>query len=594
MDKTDRKLIIISSFVIFFIAVIVQVNTLANGFVYDDAKQILSNIWITDTKYLADIFTNDVWGFWPERDSSAYYRPLMHIINLAVYQTAGLEPWAYHLVNVLFHAGNSFLVFLLAMYLFRNKDQNYAFTISFAAALLFAVHPIHTESVAWIGGITDLSFSFFFLLSFYFYLRAKEKSNPSFSYLSASLFSFALSLLAKEPALVLPLVLILHDYSGQKTSRHRKFWIYIPYLVLAAGYLAVRSAIVGPIVGSLKENPAILTWLPDVFVLFSRYLWKLILPVNLNAYYSYSPAGSFIQSSVLTGIAIAFVFIAALFISFRRSRLIFTCLLLIGIPLLPALYIPAIGGTSFAERYLYLPSVGFVILFSWALFHLAYKFKSHAKSIPVIAGIIVFMLYTAGSFFRNQIWQSDYTLWKDTASKTPNSSIVRNNLGLAYFKRGEIDKAIQEFDEALKLKKGHAEAHNNLGAAYAMEGQSKKAEQHFLAALRLKPDYSDAHNNLGIFYGSQGKMDQAIMHFQQALRSRPNFADAHYNLGVTYLRIGSTDLALQQLQEALKIKPNAINTHVNIAKAYAQKGLINKSQEHMRIARKLAASSQNK
>jgi len=574
----NKRTMLYGASAIFLVAFGVFANTLPNGFVYDDAKQILSNIWITDLRYLPDIFTHDVWGFWPEHGASGYYRPMMHILNLALNQTFGLLPWAYHFMNVLFHSVNSVLVFLLTFDLFRKEGKTSAFSLALISGLMFASHPIHCEAVAWAGGIPDLSYTFFLLLSFYLYQRSTEKGSSSPLLLSVSLLSFVLALLSKEPALILPFILILYE-SSERKDHHLKLQRYIPYIVIAVAYLAVRFAIIGGIKTS-GEDSSVVSWLPDVFVLFATYLGKLLLPINLNVYYSYSSAGSFLAPSVLLGIVVTCIFITALIISFRKSRLVFTGLLFIAAPLLPALYIPAIGGTPFAERYLYLPSFGYVLLLSLVIYSITEQLRHHGFLLFVTAGIAIALFYSFGAIARNQVWENDFSLWYDTVQKSPASFIARNNLGRAYFTMRDVDSAIEQYQVALSLEPNHAEAHNNLGAAYATKNMTGEAEQHFLLALKLKPGYSDAHNNIGIFYGSQGQNDRAIYHFKSALKSRPDFGDAHHNLAVTYLAVGALDLAIKHFNSALEFEPDNVNTHLNLARAYEQKGLLIEARRH--------------
>jgi Tfp pilus assembly protein PilF len=577
---------VLSVLLVALVSIGIYANTLTNGFVYDDAKQILANPWITDARYLPDIMTHDVWGFWPERAASSYYRPLMHIVNMMVYQAAGFSPWAYHLVNVLFHAGNSVLVLLLATQLLASSGNASSRHTPLIAALLFATHPIHSEPVNWAGGMPDLSFSLFYLLSFYFYMRSTDRENAPLPLRCLSLLGFVLALVSKEPALTLPVILFAYDYSF-KTDRPRTILRrLVPYIAISAAYLAVRFMVLGGATASATDTP-FHQWIPNVFSIFSRYLGMLLLPIGLNAYHSFSPAESFFDRNVLVGLGVTIVFITALIISLRKSRVVFLSLMFIIIPLLPALYIPAISGTPFSERYLYLPSLGFVMLVALAISGVMGRTRHGNFAVPIV-GFLIVSLYSPVTIARNQVWKDDYHLWSDVVRKSPDIGIPHNSLGRAYFAMGEVDRAIEHYRIALRLNPDHAEAHNNLGAALATMNTLADAERHFLIALQLRPSYSDAHNNIGILYGRSGYTDKAIAHFLDALRHRPDFADAHHNLGATYMSTGLLDRAIEQFQEALALHPDAINTHLNLATAYERKGLADEARKHRAMAQRLA------
>jgi len=563
----NKRTMLYGASAIFLVAFGVFANTLPNGFVYDDAKQILSNIWITDLRYLPDIFTHDVWGFWPEHGASGYYRPMMHILNLALNQTFGLLPWAYHFMNVLFHSVNSVLVFLLTFDLFRKEGKTSAFSLALISGLLFASHPIHCEAVAWAGGIPDLSYTFFLLLSFYLYQRSTEKGSSSPLLLSVSLLSFVLALLSKEPALILPFILILYE-SSERKDHHLKLQRYIPYIVIAVAYLAVRFAIIGGIKTS-GEDSSVVSWLPDVFVLFATYLGKLLLPINLNVYYSYSSAGSFLAPSVLLGIVVTCIFITALIISFRKSRLVFTGLLFIAAPLLPALYIPAIGGTPFAERYLYLPSLGFALLASMLIVKLS-AVTSYGKIVVSALFLILFAFYSTETFSRNYAWKDELSFWTATVRESPDEPLPHYNLGAALERHGHLDEAIEEYQKAISLKPASV-AYKALGEVYYRKGYKNKAVLEYYKALELEPQSSEMHNEAGIILMETGNFDKAQEHFRKAVDLVPDNPKLRYNLAMALSKNEKIPEAIEQLKIAVKLDPSQAAFSSALKKLSAEK-----------------------
>lgn len=611
--------------IIILVSVAVYFNTLYNGFVYDDKFQILRNYWIKDMRHIPEIFSANVAGFY-KGYIAKYYRPLMYIIYMLIYSLFGLNPLGFHLVNILFHAGVSVVVFLLVSRLLRNSDVPDPLLLSFMSGLLFATHPIHGEAVAWAACLPELSFTFFYLLSFYLYLRISPGGEFKRTHLLWA-GAFLLSALSKETALTLPILFIAYDYtfrrSGDRFSDHLKR--YVPYLVIAGIYVFMRVHALGAFVPVTQHRElSLYQCVINVFPLFAQYLEKLILPINLNAFYVFHPIASiFEMKGILSLVTSAFVVVT--FFVLKKSKIVYFSLLFIAIPLLPVLYIPGVGENTFAERYLYLPSIGFVLLLvlllNWIRSHIPNAAFTLMATFLVLTGT-----YSAATVSRNSTWKDDLILWTDTAKKSPDSFAPHNNLGDALLAEGHIDEAIRQFEAALKLNPNYAEAYNNLGTAFYRKGLVDKAiEQYHTAlrlqpkladaynnlgvaydakglidqsieqcqiALRLQPDYADAHLNLGVEYGKKGLIEKAIEHFQVTVRLRPSDFDGHSNLGNAYGLLGLTDQAIEQFQIALMLQPSSANGHYNIAMAYMQKGLIDRAVEHLEIAARLDPAEQ--
>jgi hypothetical protein len=388
--------ILIVSFGVYF-------NALFNGFVYDDRQLILQNPWIKDVRYIPQLFFSHIWAF--EREGTGnYYRPIVHLIYMADYHIFGLKPWGYHLSRILLHVGSSLLVFLIASTIINRYMGGKTVCIPFAAALLFATHPVHTESVA--VATAETSFAFFFLLSFYLYVMADDAGR---GVPVASLVFFFLAALSKETALTLPVVMLAYEYSFKRdqfsplssNTVYRLLKKYLPYLVLAVIYLIIRTYAIGGF-SPIKVHPELGGWgyFINVFPLFAGYLGKLLLPVNLNAAYVFHPISSVFEWKALLSIAVTLGFIAAVYVSKNRNRVVFFSLIWVALPLLPALYIPALGVHTFAERYLYLPSVGFVILASIGISRigrLGIVSQRVAGLILFSAFFILIALYSAGT-----------------------------------------------------------------------------------------------------------------------------------------------------------------------------------------------------
>ncbi|MBI5598109.1 MAG: tetratricopeptide repeat protein [Deltaproteobacteria bacterium] len=560
----------------------VYLNSVSGAFVFDDNYQVLGNPWIKDVSRIPEIFTSDVWAF-KGVGVGNYYRPLMHLFYMLSYHVFGLKPWGFHLVNMLFHAGVSVLVFLVALRLFKDGEgvePGGSLIPAFVAAVFFAVHPIHTEAVAWIAGLPEVSFTFFYLLSFYLYTRAGGTGQWGFG---LSLVFFFMAALSKETALTLPLLIFAYDYSsGEKASLRSRLKRYIPYLLVAGVYFVLRTyAIKG--FAPLKSHSDLsgYEYFINIFPLFVRYLGKLVLPVNMNALYVFHPVSSILEWKGMFALIFTLAFAAFAYYMRKRSRLIFLSLLWIALPLLPVLYIPALGKNAFADRYLYLPSAGFTMLLSMGLCRLAASRRKAFLLVPVVA---VTGLYSAGTIKRNPVWKDGLALWGDVVRKSPDAYEAHENLGAAYHNLGLADEAVKEYLKALELNPYHALAHYDIGVVYGEHGLVDKAIEEYRISLRLNPYAANAHNNLGSAYYEKGLMDEAVKEYLKALELNPYHALAHYNIGVVYGEHGLVDKAIEEYRISSKLDPDYANAHNNLGRAYYEKGLVDEAVKEYRTA----------
>ena len=611
--------------ILLIISIGVYLNTLSNEFVYDDEAQVLRNPWIKDVKHIPEIFLTNVWAFMDKESPSNYYRPLMHIVYMIDYYIFGLKPWGFHLTNIIFHAGVTLLVFLIASILInqslnlnskfipnksgqnsKSKIQNPAFI----AALLFAAHPIHTEAVTWVGGIPELSFTLFYLLSFYLYINSNKRYTPLNPLLRGenknkrwgkgfilSLLFFFLAALCKETALTLPLLLFVYDYSlnknsvyGSRLTVHSIIKRYLLYLIVSIIYFILRTYALGGFAPLPKKHAHLSNYeyFINIFPLFIQYLEKLLLPINMNAFYVFHPISSIFEWKGIIALILTLGFVFLLYF-FRRHKVVFLCLLWIVIPLLPVLYIPALGENTFTDRYLYLPSVGFVVLVALAIERIS-QFNVLRQMVNyVIISILVILtgLYSTGTIKRNHIWKNSYTLWTDTVEKSPDSYIPHNHMGNAYYKKGEINKAFKHYQISLKLMPDSPEGHNNLGNVYSDVGRFDEAIKELMIALRLRPDYPEAHNNLGIVYAKQGRFDEAIKEYLITLKLKPDYPEVHLNLGNVYSALGKFDEAIKEYMIAIRLKPDHPDAHYNLALTYSKQERFDEAIKEYMIAIKL-------
>jgi protein O-mannosyl-transferase len=352
-------------------ALIVNVNTLFNNFVFDDTWQVLENSWITNIRYIPKIFCHEATHV-EQMATPNYYRPLMNIIYMTNYYVFnGLKPWGFHLVNVLFHIGVTILVFLIASNLFHdNRPTPFIpfISIPLMSALIFAVHPIHTEVVAWVACVPELSFAFFCLLSLNFHMRSLNNFDGGHIW---SLAFFGIAIFCKETTVTLLPLLALYDYMYRtgKLDLRRYVMRYAPYVTIVGIYLVLRfNALSGvvPMRRHLELNS--FEVILNITTLFSQYLEKLILPINLNAYYVFHPVHKISDPIFLFSLAIAVAFASLSYALFKKNKTAFLGLMIIIIPLLPVFFIWGLGENTFAERYLYFPQSD--LHSRWVLFSL--------------------------------------------------------------------------------------------------------------------------------------------------------------------------------------------------------------------------------
>lgn len=606
------------------VSCLVYFNALSNDFVYDDYPQIVDNLALRDLGNLPRVFVEDVWSFMGGGQSN-YYRPFMHVMYMLNYALFGLRPWGFHLVNILLHAGVSVLVFFTSCKLFAmSRLQTSGLLLSFVAALLFATHPIHTEAVTWIACLPELSFTLFSLWSLYAYMGAVQGeqivSRPQYS---QSLLFFVLATLCKETALTLPLLLVGYDYCNARNSYNPFRYVkrYIPFLTAAVLYLVMRSFVLRGFAPLKRHSDlSVYEYFINIFPLFARYLKKLILPLDLKVFYVFKPISSLLTPSGAVSLLLTLAFIFAAILAARKNRLVFFNLLIIAVPLLPVLYIPALGDNTFTERYLYLPSFGFVVLAALLIGWLIDRKPRVAKGL-LAAVLVVAAFYSVATVQRNVVWKNELSLWLDAVKKEPEGATPHNQLGAAYTELGDTEKAFAQFQIALRINPEYPDAHTNIGLLYYRMNQVDKAIEHFRKSLQLKPASPETHNNIGLAYASLGKLDQAVAAFQEslrfksiqpgvynnlgeayekmglldkaieqyrtALRLQANNAEAYNHLGIAFAKKGMVDEALGYFQEALRLDPRNTNFHNNIARAYMMKGLADKAEEHRKQAQSL-------
>jgi tetratricopeptide (TPR) repeat protein len=528
--------------------------------VYDDNTQVLNNPYIQSFRHLREIFTTTVWSYVGAQGVTNYYRPLMTFGYLLCYQFYGPLAYGFHLASILFHVASVGVLFLVTLRMYGDRR------VALVAAGLFALHPIHSESVAWVAAVTDLELTLFYLLTFGCYLRvARPAGGRSGPAQLAMVSSFVLTMLAKEQALTLPLLATIyeHFYRGdraettwlQKLARYALLWL------LAGAYLLFRMRFFGALAPVLQISD--LTWyqtLLSAVALVGQYVWKLIWPAHLCAFYVFRRSTTLLDPRVLAGLGallLAGVIFAALW---RRARTASFGLIWFLLTLAPVLNPRWMAANVFTERYLYLPSVGFCWLVAWGWVRLwdtaSVRRPVWRKALLGVLGLVA-VLYAVRVVTRNRDWRDDVVLYAKTLAVSPDSYHIRNNLGTVYWKQGQAEAAEREWREALKLAPRNAIILNNLGLAETKQKRYAEAVEYLRRAMRLKPSYTDPHLNLGAAYEEMGRRAEAELQLRAAVALAPLNVEARNRLGKLYFATGRLAKAEEQFRRSVESKPNA-------------------------------------
>src|SRR6266446_4370000 len=483
-------------------------SAIRGGFIWDDDAYVAQNPLLTAP--------HGLWQIWTTTKSPQYY-PLVFTSFWVEQRLWGLNPAGYHAVNVSLHAINAILVWL-----FRSRLEVPG---AWMIGAIFAVHPVHVESVAWITERKNVLSGLFYLLSIGCYLEYESKRR--WVWYAGALGLFILALLSKTVVATLPIALLLIRYlKGWRIGR-REVLELVPFLVIGAAMGLLTKWYEVHIVGAGTPDWH-LSMMERLLVAgraLAFYVMKLFWPVNLNFNYPrwqleiWDP----IQWSWVLGIGVV-----GLVFWWKRSawgRGPFVGLAFFSVTLAPALGFFDVYLMRFsfvADHFQYLASVGIIALIvgrvTWG-FDQWIRSDTHGKGLildwmkPVL-GSLVLVILAALTWKQGLIYRDLETLWQDTLNKNPNSWLAHNNLGVVYSRQGRLDEAIQEYLTALAIHPDDTEAHNNLGTAYFAQGRLEKAIQEYLTALKRQPDYVHAHYNLGNVYELKGLKNEARKEFE--------------------------------------------------------------------------------
>jgi len=590
--KTWRRAYIAGPFALAFITFF---NTLWNGFASDDSYQVLQNTLIRKLGNIPLAFSRSVWTFATDDivfSVDPFYRPMFNVLFAINYALFGTKAWGWHLVNVLLHSAVALLVFFVLLEL---TGKNW---LSLLAACLFAVHPAHVESVAWISGVTDPLMSVFVLISFWLYLRYKKTHRSSLLiWMSGSYF---LALLSKETAVALPVIIILYEFFLIPETRVRERVVsafrMTGILVLATLLeMFMRYEALGKLIGGTRVLP-LSVGIATIPIALVKYLILSIIPVG----YSYQHQTEFVWSLKSASFLIPFLGVTALIVALFviRSRFVSFAVIWFLVTLAPALY--AIRQfdpeNAVQERYLYLPSIGLCLILAVFLEWIIRKRIFGARTAMAAAGVSIALIivWVSVSIIQNRVWDSDISLFRNVVSRDPQRATAHAALARAYQGAARVREADQEARTALELDPSSSRAYvilaylANSGGKYATAvDYLQKAVEAASGQPRGKTDQGTAYLNMGLiywqlkeyekaedsliksieawpravgwfhagrFYFERGRLEDARSMFELAAKNVPEtYPPIHLHLGQVYDLLGQKDAARNEYQMFLNL-----------------------------------------
>jgi tetratricopeptide (TPR) repeat protein len=552
--------------------------SLGGGFVWDDAPLIVDNSRIQRPGEYVRILTASFWETGDQHDRfRAFFRPVVSLSYAADYALWGARPFGFHLTNLLLHFGCCWLVYRIGL---REPIPRRA---ALAAAALFAVHPVHVESVAWISGRTDLLCAIFLLAAFLACRSSERGSGPVRGLLPPLLFGAAL--FAKEMAATLPLLVfadrwLAADEDGGRLRRAGSAtW---PLLVVLVLYLLARRLVLGPAPDPLFELGPLSWALSAVFVL-ARYVTLLLLPVGLDAHYPHAPLESAADPFFLVSAALLAVVGWGAWWLWRRDPRSAFWLGWILVSLLPVLALGRFGDVLLADRFLYIPSIGLALLAGRAVARWAgTEAPAPRRRALAATALLILGVLAVQSASRCRVWKDDLTLFRDMLRTSPASALVRNNLGLALYARGEYAQAIEEFRVAVALAGDYALARNNLASALERTGRPREALAEYLAALEIAPALMEAGVNAGNLLVRLGRPAEGFGLLEAALRDNPRSVAALNSMAGALEFAGRDDEALDYVERIASIDPSHAESRYLLGKIRYEQGRLEEAAAAMR------------
>jgi len=499
------------------------------------------------------------WAF--VTDHGANWHPLTWLSLMLDCRLFGVKPGPLHLVNVLFHIANTLLLFIVF-----NRMTKALWQSAFVAAL-FALHPLHVESVAWIAERKDVLSTLFWLLTMLAYMRYVERSSAG-RYILALVF-FALGLLAKPMLVTLPFVLLLLDYwpldrfSNSRFSIRNSIIEKLPFF-----FLSILSSVITFLVQ--QKSGAVFAGdivpfnvrLANAICSYFVYIEKMFWPVRLAVLYPYSIQGIPLVKVLLSATILVLITVLVLYNYRRRKYLVVGWFWYFG-TLVPVIGIVQAGVQAFADRYTYVPLTGLFIICAFASADLL-KNVPFKKYILATSATIILLACTISTTVQLIYWKDSGLLFERALAVTENNVHILNNYGNALGAMGRHEEAAKVLEQAVRCLPDSYEIRNNYGKALQNLGKFDEAIEQYQIALKIEPTADFARYNLSVALGAKGNFEAAIEQCRIVLATRPDDAEMHTHLGILLQNQGKFDQAIESYKKALQIDPNSQKARENL------------------------------
>jgi len=633
--NADRMKYAIQITLLILVTITAFSNIMSNQFVWDDNNLIIENPYVQNLKNVPYFFTAHYWNF-SHPASKGGYRPLFMASLALDYSLWGPNAFGFHLTSMALHLANVLLVFFLMTLLMKRSGSGEWFSEApFIAALLFAVHPVHVESVTYIKSRGELLACVFFLTALVLFIRniPRKSLRENAAAISVSISCFILALLSKEIAITLPLVLLLYCLyvlpAGERLTGVLKT---LPYFAVTALYVILKFQIlVGQMI--LRGSQKIGAYSNALVILktLAYYVCMMAYPLKLNAERKLPLPRYFLAPRILFSVALLAAIIAAIMILRKRGKLLGFALIWMLVTLLPVSNIILLYPRAMAEQRLYLPSVGFCFALALVINRLSLPSLSSSlrKKTAVFCALCVICLtvfYMTLTMERNLDWRSPVAFWTKTSQIAPYKDRAYFNLGAAYFNKGKYAEAIEPLKKAIAINPDHGEAYYDLGNAYYMEklydeaiaclkkaieinpknvyayrdlnvvyqatGRTGEAVDFYRKMLRVYPKDGEVCNNLAVIYEENlGKHEDAIELYKKAISLGLNTEIVYYNLGVAYDSLNREEEAMEAYKKSVKLKPDFASAYNNIAAIYFRQGKRDLAVQYDAKAKRLKESN---
>ena len=556
-------------------------QVLDHGFLnFDDTRYITENTHITKGLTLEGV----AWAF--THSYASNWHPVSWLSHMFDFELYGLEPSGHHLTNLLFHIANTLLLFGVLL------KMTGAVWRSGLVAVLFALHPLNVESVAWIAERKNVLSTFFWLLTLLAYVAYVEKKSIG-RYLLVALF-LALGLMSKPMLVTLPFVLLLLDFwplkrwgwgdiVAHKETLTRLILEKIPLFILIVA-ASVTTYIVQKGGGALRstEFSSLYFRIANALVSYLEYLEKLVWPQGLSVFYPHPGNALPVWKALMCTVVLMGITTWVVREVRKVPYLAVGWFWYLG-TLVPVIGIVQVGEQAMADRYMYIPMIGILIAIVWGLSE-SIKNKKY-KLLPIL---VIIPLLTGLTWAQLSHWKSSATLFKHAISVTENESpsfvIAYNNLGHALASEHRYKEAVEQFRQAIKINPYYSKAHNNLGYSLSELKRFDEAMEHYQHAINIETGYAEAYNNLANALGQKRNLKESVAYYNEAIRFKSDYAEAYFNLGVLLNRLGKNEEAILQFHKALKIKPDFISAHNHLGSLLGQRGDFQGAIEHYRQA----------